>query len=90
MDVMKLNIINFWEELIMISRNVTILNKTGIHARPASLFISTASKYKSNITIEKAGKKGNAKSMINILGMCLTAGTEISIYICFFYNCYFI
>jgi phosphocarrier protein HPr len=63
----------------MITRNVTITNKTGIHARPASLFIGTASKFKSNITIENGAKKGNGKSMINILGLCLTAGTNISI-----------
>ena len=63
----------------MISRNITIENKTGIHARPASLFISTASKFKSNITLENNGKKGNAKSMINILGLCITAGSEVTI-----------
>lgn len=63
----------------MISRNVTITNKTGIHARPASMFIGTATKFKSDITIEKNGKKGNAKSMINILGLAITAGTEITI-----------
>jgi phosphocarrier protein len=63
----------------MISRNITIENKTGIHARPASLFINTASKFKSNITIENKGKKGNAKSMINILGLCITAGSEVTI-----------
>jgi phosphotransferase system HPr (HPr) family protein len=63
----------------MISRNITIENKTGIHARPASLFIGTASKFKSNITLENNGKKGNAKSMINILGLCITAGSEVTI-----------
>lgn len=63
----------------MISRKVTITNKTGIHARPASMFIGTATKFKSNITVEKGEKKGNAKSMINILGLAITAGTEIAI-----------
>jgi phosphocarrier protein len=63
----------------MISKNVTITNKTGIHARPASLFVGAASKFKSNITIENGAKKGNGKSMINILGLCLTAGTNITI-----------
>lgn len=63
----------------MISRNITVKNKTGIHARPASLFVSTASKFKSSITLENNGKKGNAKSMINILGLCISAGSEITI-----------
>jgi len=63
----------------MISKNLTITNKTGIHARPASIFVSAASKFKSNITVDKNGKKGNGKSMINILGLCLTMGSEITI-----------
>jgi Phosphotransferase System HPr (HPr) Family len=63
----------------MISQNVTVMNKTGIHARPASQFISAATKFKSDITISKNGKVGNAKSMINILGLGISAGTEIVI-----------
>lgn len=63
----------------MISKNVTIQNKTGIHARPASMFVQTASKFKSNININKGDKKGSAKSLINILALSLSNGTEITI-----------
>jgi len=54
------------------SRKVTVNNKIGLHARPAALFVQTASKFLSNISIEKAGKKVNAKSIMGImaLGVC--------------------
>lgn len=63
----------------MISKNTVILNKTGLHARPASLFITTANGFKSHITITKDGKEGNAKSILNLLGLCLSKDSEITI-----------
>ncbi len=64
----------------MISKNVTIMNKTGIHARPASMFVQAAAKFKSNVTVEKEGRKGNAKSMLNILALSLSKGSTITIW----------
>lgn len=63
----------------MISQNVTVMNETGIHARPASIFVKTASQFKSNITVYKDNKSGSAKSIISILGLGITKGTEIKI-----------
>ena len=63
----------------MISKNVVVTNKTGIHARPASMFISAASKFKSDITLTKNGKTGSAKSIISLLGLAITKGSEITI-----------
>ncbi|MBB6217316.1 phosphotransferase system HPr (HPr) family protein [Anaerosolibacter carboniphilus] len=63
----------------MTSQSATIMNETGMHARPASLFLSTATKFKSEVTIFKNGKAANAKSLISILSLCITVGTEIQI-----------
>jgi phosphocarrier protein len=41
----------------MIEKTTTIKNKTGIHARPASVFVQTASKFKSKVQIAAKGKK---------------------------------
>ena len=57
----------------------TIENRTGIHARPASLFVQTASKFRSNIQISAKGKTVDAKSILMIMSMGLTRGTEITI-----------
>ncbi|SNS96107.1 phosphocarrier protein [Anaerovirgula multivorans] len=65
----------------MISKDVTVTNETGIHARPASLLIKTASKFKSVITIEKDGKMGSAKSLLNLLSLCISKDTPIKIHV---------
>ncbi len=63
----------------MISQNIMVMNQTGIHARPASLFINTASSFKSNITVIKNGKSGNAKSLLGLLALGINKGSEITI-----------
>ena len=56
-----------------------IENKTGIHARPASVFVQTASKFKAKVQIKAKGKAVDAKSILMIMGMGLVKGTEITI-----------
>ena len=56
-----------------------IVNKEGIHARPASVFVQTASKFKSRIWIEAKGKTVDAKSILMIMSMGLLNGTSIII-----------
>jgi phosphocarrier protein HPr len=63
----------------MISQTVTVTNQTGIHARPAALFISAAAKFKSEITVGKGAKRGNAKSLLNILSLGISKDSEITI-----------
>ncbi|PRR71009.1 HPr family phosphocarrier protein [Clostridium thermopalmarium] len=63
----------------MVTKSVTITNKSGIHARPASLFIKIATNFKSNITIENGNNKGNAKSLISVLSLAIACGSEVTI-----------
>lgn len=66
----------------MIEKMVTICNKTGLHARPASEFVACAGKFKSRIKVQKVGAEenvANAKSIISILTLCLIQGTQIII-----------
>ena len=61
-------------------RNTIILNKTGIHARHASVFVQTASRYRCcKIWLKAKGKSVDAKSILMIMSMGLTRGTEITI-----------
>ena len=57
----------------------TIENVAGIHTRPASVFVQTASKFKSRVQIRAKGKTGDAKSILMIISMGLVKGTEITI-----------
>ncbi len=63
----------------MTEATTTIENKTGIHARPASLFVQTVSKVKSKVQIKAKGKTVDAKSILMIMSMGLVKGTEITI-----------
>ncbi|WIW70578.1 MULTISPECIES: HPr family phosphocarrier protein [Anaerosinus] len=60
-------------------QKVIIVNETGIHARPASMFVQAAAKFKSKITVTAKGKTVDAKSILMIMGMGLTKGTELTI-----------
>ena len=66
-------------EVYMTQETVTIENKTGIHARPASVFVQTATKFKSKIQIEAKGKKVDAKSILMLMSMGLVQGTQMNI-----------
>lgn len=63
----------------MLKKDFIIQNKVGLHARPASLLVQTANKFKSNITVEKDGNKVNAKSILGILSLGAEKGAHISI-----------
>ena len=68
-----------WERFYMTQETVTIENKTGIHARPASVFVQTATKFKSKIQIGAKGKKVEAKSILMLMSMGLVQGTQMNI-----------
>ncbi|MCI6957722.1 MAG: HPr family phosphocarrier protein [Candidatus Faecousia sp.] len=58
-----------------------VVNPNGIHARPASLFIQEAKKFQSKITVENlgTGKAKDAKSILGVMSLGMTKGTEIRI-----------
>ena len=51
----------------VLERRVTVLNRYGIHARPASLLVKAASRHPCDIYIEKEGLRVNAKSIMGLL-----------------------
>lgn len=63
----------------MTQETITIENQTGIHARPASIFVQTATKFKSKIQLQAKGKTIDAKSILMIMSMGLVKGTEVTI-----------
>ena len=63
----------------MISRNVTIVNSMGLHARPATFFVQNAHKFKSNVWVESGDRKVNAKSLLGVLSLGIAKGMTISI-----------
>ena len=63
----------------MVSKVVTITNATGLHARPASMFVQTARKYKAKIEVVKGDARLNAKSIMGIMSGGIAQGTTVTI-----------
>ena len=63
----------------MQERPVTIINKLGLHARAAAKFVTAASSFSSDIDIAKNGQKVNGKSIMGVMMLAASRGTELII-----------
>jgi len=63
----------------MSRRPVVVKLRTGLHARPAALFVQEANKFSSEVFVEKDDKKVNAKSIMGIMSLAISSGTEVVI-----------
>lgn len=64
----------------MLKKTVTIINQSGLHARPASEFVLTAKQFSSKITLcREGGEPVNAKSMVRLLAEGIGQGTCIEL-----------
>lgn len=63
----------------MVEKSVQVKNPAGLHARPASIFVTKANQFKSDILIHRNERAINAKSIIAILSLGITCGTKIRI-----------
>lgn len=66
----------------MYSKTVTIHNPSGLHARPAAVFAKTAAGFTASITVrrnEPDAESRDAKSILMLMALGLSSGTEISI-----------
>jgi len=61
----------------MVSAKVVVKNRAGLHARPASLIVQAASKFKSSLFLVREESKVNAKSIMNLLTMGAGYNAEI-------------
>jgi phosphocarrier protein len=61
----------------MIEKEITICNKLGLHARAAAKFVRTANNFKSQITLSKDSRKIDGKSILGILMLAASQGTDL-------------
>ncbi len=66
---------------MQLTREFTISNKYGIHARPAALFVKTASKFQSEIWVEKGGAKVSGKSIMGLMTIEASFGSKLKVHI---------
>ena len=63
----------------MYTREITVKNEVGLHARPATYFIQKANEFKSGIWLEKDERRVNAKSLLGIMSLGVVTGTTVTL-----------
>lgn len=63
----------------MITRQIEVINKLGLHARASSKLVQLANSFKSEIFIERNGRRANAKSIMSLMMLAASKGSQINI-----------
>ena len=63
----------------MVERQVEVINSLGIHARPSSLIVKTAQRFKSSVSVVKNGAVADAKSIMSVMMLAATCGSIVVI-----------
>ena len=63
----------------MVEKQVEVQLKTGLQARPAALFVQEASRFQSDVFLEKDGKRVNAKSIMGLMSMAISSGVTVTL-----------
>lgn len=58
---------------------LTIKNKVGLHARPATFFIQAANSFRSAMWLQEGERRVNAKSLLGVLSLCISQGDTIRV-----------
>lgn len=62
-----------------LTKELTIANKSGIHARPAAMFVKIANRFGCDIFVEKDGEKINGKSIMGLMMLAAGQGSKLRI-----------
>lgn len=63
----------------MISRDLAIINKLGLHARAAAKFVNLANQFESVISVSRNGRTINGKSIMGLMMLAASMGSEITV-----------
>ena len=61
------------------SKDLTIENRNGLHARPAALFVKTSSRFRSEVWVEKDGERVNGKSIMGLMMLAAGKGSVLRV-----------
>src|SRR3989442_7929950 len=64
----------------LMTKDVLVSNKLGIHARPAALFVKTANRFTCDIFVEKDGEKVNGKSIMGLMMLAAGPGSKLTVH----------
>lgn len=63
----------------MVRRNVTVVNKLGLHARAAARFVTLASQFEAEILLARDNRQVNGKSIMGVMMLAAAQGTPLEI-----------
>lgn len=64
-----------------VTKEITIANKLGIHARPAAMFVKTANRFACDVFVEKDGEKINGKSIMGLMMLAAGPGSRLKLHV---------
>jgi phosphocarrier protein len=62
-----------------VEKEITVINRLGLHARPAAMFVRIASRYRSEIWVEKEGEQINGKSIMGLMMLAAGQGSKLHV-----------
>jgi phosphocarrier protein HPr len=62
-----------------IEKEITIINRLGLHARPAAMFVRIASRYRAEVWVDKEGEQINGKSIMGLMMLAAGQGSKLTI-----------
>jgi phosphocarrier protein HPr len=65
---------------ILVERKIEVVNKLGLHARPAAMLVQTAHKFKSEIRLRKEDTEANAKSILGVMMLAAEVGSFVTVW----------
>jgi phosphocarrier protein len=63
-----------------VTKEMVVLNKLGVHARPSAMFVKTASRFDCDIFVEKDGEIVNGKSIMGLMMLAAGPGSKIQVH----------
>ena len=66
-------------EDLRITKELIVINKLGIHARPAAMFVKTANRFDCDVFVEKDGERVNGKSIMGLMMLAAGQGSKLRI-----------
>lgn len=67
------------ENNMTVTRELVVINKIGIHARPAAMFVKIANRFECEVFVEKDGERVNGKSIMGLLMLAAGPGSRLTV-----------
>jgi phosphocarrier protein HPr len=64
---------------LKIEKDIPIINRLGLHARPAAMFVRIASRYRSDVWVAKEGEEVNGKSIMGLMTLAAGKGSKLRV-----------